>query len=399
METYKYKIWTGYITGTEPQEPCIPGTGAIQPTIPVPFSTTLDLGQLAIFLDQDFNDTGFYTPFDGGAFHEETFSNFTFSCSTTNTVVINNNTEFNYYLSTQQTTFTIDWGDGTAIDYLQYPDITGVHNYGSNGVYKITVQMVAPWGITSVSHTVSIPCENGGNVNIPNTGITYTFIPPNGGPPVTMSGFSDYGPLDSGLSADDYITANYVSTPIPITGVTESQLSSLRTYTPGSNSGFLGDGYFLNQPVPLGGQVELPNGNVGTALFGEIIAADATYTAYTISDQSTNSPVTLFDYNNGITIFETETVGLNEYNLFTQNCGEEDDTDPLDPQDCDYCLGVQGGVNVTQNLGPWDPTTSYTTGTIVSFGGCCYYSISPKLSIYFNSIGSTNRRVYGFISI
>jgi hypothetical protein len=331
-----------------------------------------------IFLDQDFNDMGYYSPFDGGAFHEETFSNFTFSCSTTNTsvVTVTNNTEFDYYLSTQQTTFTIDWGDSQALDYLIYPNITQSHNYTTNGVFTITIQMVAPWGITSVSHTVSIPCETGNNVNIDNPDITYSFIPPNGGPPVTMSGFSDYGPLDSGLSADDYITSNFVPTPITVTGITQSQLLSLKTYGTGSNDPNLGSGYYLNQVVPLGGQVELPNGNIEAALFGEIINADPTFTAYTISDQQTNSPITLFDYSNGVTLFETETVGLNEYNLFTQNCGEEEDPDPIDPQTCDYCLGIQGSTQVSQNLGAWDNTTTYTTGDLITFGNCCYYAQS-----------------------
>ena len=91
----------------------------------------------------------------------------------------------------------------------------------------------------------------------------------------------------------------------------------------------------------------------------------------------------MFDYDNGITLFEVATVGLNQYNLFTQSCEplSLDDLDE-DPDVCDFCLDTQLAffqgnpyqVNVINNKGMWDPGTGYQPGDLVRFGGCCWFS-------------------------
>jgi hypothetical protein len=150
---------------------------------------------------------------------------------------------------------------------------------------------------------------------------------------------------------------------------------------PESGSEFLPNGYVLNQQVPLGGQIELPDGSIGYSLYGTIIDATQSYTAYTISDGVNGSPILFFDATtNGdiITIFQIDTYGLNQYNLFTRSCDDVVEEVVIEPETCDYCLGPQlvgeTIVLVTQNLGLWNPLSQYNIGDMVNVGGCCYFS-------------------------
>jgi hypothetical protein len=339
---------------------------------------------IPIFLDQDFNDMGFYTPFDGGIFHKDTFSNFVIQPildmgNDGYWVTLTNSTPFGLYEDTQGFAWTIDWGDGD-IQNLQYPTLSLNHEYTIMGNLTITVQMVAPWGITSMSQPITLPYYSGGTfLNIPNPNFSFTYNPPGGGPPVTQDWmYSTFGPLDSGTNIQQYVSTNYAPVPLTVTGITESQLSSFQTYsTAPSNSAFLPNGYFENQVVPLGGDVEMDPTTFTPVLYGEITNATSTFTAYTISDGGAGggSPVYLFDYQNGTTLFEVDTIGLNQYSLFTQNC------DPLvtetedDPSDCDFCLGLDTttGQNVVTNQGQWDPGTQYQPGDLVVWAGCCWF--------------------------
>ena len=56
--------------------------------------------------------------------------------------------------------------------------------------------MSAPWGVSSVSHRVTVPYQTGADVwaAVTNTGQTYTFTPPGFTTPVSM----DYETSDWG---------------------------------------------------------------------------------------------------------------------------------------------------------------------------------------------------------
>jgi len=337
--------------------------------------------QLTIFLEQDFNDIGHYSIWDGEILQKDTFSNFTWSASTSApwTVTVQNSTEFGFYEDTQGFQWTIDWGDGTPGQTVQYPTTQLTYTYGNPGTYTVNIQMSAPWGITSVSQPLTLPSSDASDPNFdPNPNATFTFNPPGGWATLPMNWlYSDWGPLDSGVEPQDYVTLNYTP-PFCFTGVTESQLGAFETYSNGTNNPDLASGYFVNVPVPLGGQVEMPDGTIQDNLVGEIIAANTTYTAYTISDGSQGAigyPVTLYDFDNGITIFESCSDGLKQYNMYTIDCPEE--------VTCDVCLGIQSEgigtpwaftVNVVNNAGVWNASTSYDGGDFIYHDGCCYFA-------------------------
>ena len=284
--------------------------------------------QLTIFLEQDFNDIGHYSMWDGEILQKDTFSNFTWSASTTSpwTVVVQNSTEFGFYEDTQGFEWSINWGDGTTPQIVQYPTTELTYVYANDGTYIVDIQMSAPWGITSVSQPLTLPANNTTDPNFdPNPNATFTFNPPGGWATLPMNWLnSDWGPLDSGVYSQDYVTANYTAVPFCFTGITESQLGAFQTYAKGTNNPLLSSGYFLNVPVPLGGQVEMPDGTIQNDLVGEIISVTVDYTAYTISDGSQGAigyPVTLYDFDTGITIFESCSDGLKQYNMYTIDCG------------------------------------------------------------------------------
>ena len=338
--------------------------------------------QLTIFLEQDFNDIGHYSLWDGEILQKDTFSNFTWSASTGSpwTVTVQNSTEFGFYEDTQGFEWTIDWGDGSFPQTVQYPTTQLTYIYSNSGTYTANIQMSAPWGITAVSQPITLPANNATDPNFdPNPNATFSFNPPGGWATLPMNWlYSDWGPLDSGVDPQDYVTTNYTPTPFCFTGITQSQLGAFQTYSTGTNNLDLPSGYYEGVAVPLGGQVEMPDGTIQNDLVGEIIGVTAGYTAYTISDGSQGAigyPVTLYDFDNGITLFEACGDGLNQYNMYTINCGEEAIA-------CAPCLGEQSFtimsqtyyVNVTNNMGAWDINTTYDAGDFVYHNGCCWFA-------------------------
>ena len=349
---------------------------------------------LTIFLDHDFNDMGHYTMWDGQMGQEDTFSNFLLTGDTTNQflVSLNNSTEFGFYKYLEGIEYSVDWGDGTALTTLNAPTITTTHPYTSSGPFTVTVQMRAPWGITSVSHHITIPFQTGDQIwfAVPNPTQTYTFTPPGGGAPVSMDyEGSEFGPLDGGLGVNSYTTLNYVS-PYLIQGITDSMLSSLQSYSNSSSPG-LPPGYITTavngipigpaSTVNIGGQVQLPNGTYVENLWGTIDNVDNStpgegFTAYTITNGT--DVYYLVDHENGVTYFETpDNKGLAEEDFLTRECGMA-----LQGA-CDVCVGTQyyflGGYAtqvVHTDRGEWDDNENYDPGDYVSYDGCCFYAIT-----------------------
>jgi len=339
---------------------------------------------LTIFLDHDFNDMGHYSMWDGQMGQEDTFANFllTGDTATPNLISLNNSTEFGFYKYLEGIEYSVDWGDGTGLTLLNAPTITTTHLYLSTGTFTVTVQMRAPWGVSSVEHHVTIPFLTGDQIwfTVPNPTQTYTFTPPGSSAPISMDyEGSEFGPLDGGLGVSSYTTLNYVS-PYIIQGITDSMLSSLHSYSNSSSPG-LPPGYTLGNTVNIGGQTQLPNGTYVENLWGTVDNFDNTipgegYTGYTITNGTDSYQ--LVDHENGVTVFAVNNqAGLTPEDFLTRECG-------MSLQGaCDICEGTQyyylGGYatqNVHNDRGEWDDAESYEPGDYVSYDGCCFFAIA-----------------------
>jgi len=337
---------------------------------------------LPIFLDHDFNDMGVYSLWDGDVLQKDSFSNFLLTADTTNPYLISitNTTEFEFFKYLNGVEYFINWGDGNSIA-LNFPTTTSTNTYINPGNYEVTIQMSAPWGVTSMVKNIVIPSVTSDILwsTIVNTGQTYTWIPVNGGPVASMDyNESEWGPLDSGMGINDYITSNWTTTPYTIQGITQSMLSSFQTYNNTTNSAFLPVGYSEGPSfiVPIGGQIELPDGTISNNLTGWISNATSTYTAYTITNGT--EVYDMFDYENGTTLFDVKGFGLNDEDLLTRECGMGIQTS------CDLCYGTQSYYinptystqNVIVNKGEWDFDDEYIPGDFVYYDGCCFFVIS-----------------------
>lgn len=337
--------------------------------------------KLTIFLEQDINDIGHYTMWDGNMDQQDTFSNFVVTGDLLNpmTVSLLNTTDFKFFKFLENIEYIIDWGDGISpIQTLTAPMDTAFNTYSFPGTYIINVQMTAPWGVTSTSHSITVPFQTGANIwaAVTNTGQTYTFTPPGFSTPVSMDyETSDWGPLDSGLDINGYVTSNYTVTPYPVQGFTDSMLSSLQSYNPTSTPG-LPPGYVIGNVISVNGQTQLPNGTYVDSMEGWVDSFTPQYTAYTITNGT--QTFTMFDYINGETIFDTVSYGMNPDDYLLRECGYSIQGA------CDVCNAVQvynDGGNWTQqdvfnDRGVWDVDEEYEPTDFVFHDGCCYFAIS-----------------------
>ena len=353
---------------------------------------------LVIFLDQDYNDIGHYSMWDGTMDQQDTFSNFVVVGDPLDpmTASVLNTTDFNFFKFLKDIQYTIDWGDGLGNPTTLTAPITNTnYTYTTGpGTYTINIQMSAPWGVSSVSHTTTVPYQTGANIlsSIVNTGQTYTFTPPGFTTPVSMDyETSDWGPLDSGLDINGYVTSFYNSAAITgylIQGVTESMLSSLQSYNPLHQTAGLPPGYATLNPVSVAGQSQLPDGSFVDNLIGEIINFDPDpyvgWTAYTITNcgASPCQTFTMLDHVSGETVFETLSYGLNPEDYLLRECGY------AIQGACDICNGVQvyyDGISyITQDVyndrGVWDITEVYEPTDFVYLNGCCFFAVSSIIA-------------------
>lgn len=340
---------------------------------------------LSIFLEQDLNDIGHYSMWDGEMEQDDTFSNFTVVGDTTNPYIVSlkNSTEFRFFKFLENIQYTIDWGDPLVpIQTISAPLDTAIATYPNPGVYTINVRMEAPWGTSSFSHQVAVPFQTGADLwaGVANTGQTYTFIPPGFSTPVSMDyEFSDWGPLDSGLDIHGYMTANYGSTPYLVNGVTQSMITSLQSYNTGHTIG-LPPGYTQGNTVVVAGQVLMPDGSYVDNLTGQIDWFTSVATGYTITNGT--EVFTMMDHINGETVFEVQGYGMNVDDFLTRKCGFA-----LQGV-CDVCnvdqIYFDGSSYITQSVntdrGEWDSLEDYDIGDYVYYDGCCFFAINQILA-------------------
>ena len=377
-----------------------------------------DLYQIPVMLDQDYNDIGHYDVWDGNMGQQDIFSNFIVTATTAlgNKIKVTNTTDFGYYKSYQNSPYTIDWGDcpcnclvppcinsfgDPCCESLQFPNLTNPvpHTYAGVGTRRITITHENEWGPTSVSQAITVPfmpyntLESQTYNAALNTGIAPSNAPvigPNG-PVGTNSYFGAYpfSPLDSGTDIMQYsgmstiFGGGNIVDCFDVTGNTQSLLGAFQSYST-LQTGNLPPGYQAGVDVPLMGDVLNPLTNqIEQGVMGRILLENTQYTSYTISI-GTNTPITFYDFSNGVTLYEAVSCGLDAFAFGAFDCVK------CEIGDCTYCetkdeyidrittlpepISFNPGTNT--NWGEWIGTTNYIKGDIVfdsTWGDCCCY--------------------------
>jgi len=149
---------------------------------------------------------------------------------------------------------------------------------------------INPWGITLVTKEVEIPFTG---TTIPNPNGAAYFIPQGGNWSATPISLNYLFTGDSICDIELQASSAYTTVPFLITGYTKSTISDLRVY--GKKTQLYAGKYKLNV------QVTGDSGSVGT-VYGPSLNNDST--GYTING------INYFDFNDGTTIFVTESSGL-----------------------------------------------------------------------------------------
>jgi hypothetical protein len=246
-----------------------------------------------ILLRQSAVDVGYYTQFDGAVLQKDVVSNFIFSSTTSNPYqydVYNTSNEVQKFL--ELSLYFVDWGDGTPRQTItEFTPNYVTHTYPTaNATYKITLQQTNPWGITTVTKTITTPFVNPTMYNPQGEAF---FAPSTGnwiGTPVS------YNYIFSGDAVNEVApqtSVNYVSIPFTISGLTKSRITELELY--GSPK------YQVGTPVISNGQI-----------WGAIFTMNPVFTGYTVNS------VDYYDYSDGTTIFFEQSSGFTENNITAQ---------------------------------------------------------------------------------
>jgi hypothetical protein len=240
---------------------------------------------IPIFLTQSYNDIGIYSEFDGLIQQQNVITNFLYS----------GYNPFNLYqvrlLNTSekirkkflnQTTYKVDWGDGSPFENIPNDNLD--HTYNVSGNYTITLSGSNRFGSTIVQKPISIPLS-GATVDNPNGLVTY--LPMGGSWPTQTVNLETIFQGDSDNSISAQTSDNFTTVPFTISGFTKSKLSELRRY--GSQKYTVGYQFFKNNN-----------------LFGQIDSITNDYTAYTIDN------ITYFDFPNGKTFFVINSSGITD---------------------------------------------------------------------------------------
>jgi hypothetical protein len=246
---------------------------------------------IPILFTQTAVDIGYYSTFDGAILQKDVIQNFLFSGSTTTptTYSFYNTSDLEFKKFLELVTYTIDWGDGTSQPISGTTPVTHVYPL-TNDTYTIVMTATSPWGISTVTKTVTVPFTN----IVPfNPQGTATFTPTGGNWSGTPVSYDYIFTGDSNTNINDFVSSNYISVPFLVTGYTESTVNDLIQYGPKYN--LYGGKFKLGIPVTG------TSGNVGIYWGPD---PTGSYTAYTISD------IDYYDYDDGTTLYITESSGL-----------------------------------------------------------------------------------------
>jgi len=365
--------------------------------------------RVQIYLSQDFNDMGHYDLWDGNMSQEDLFANFTISSDSSGFLITLTNTmNYSYYDELAPFNYIIEWGDGGSTT-LNSNTPSASNSYMAVDSQR-TVKLIqnTPWGPMTSSKLITLPLNGyaqlvgqpylAGDVNNPGTGIGPNKINvtglSGGNPPGSSSAYHgrypDF-PLDSATDIDQFSGMSFTGLDCyVVTGVTESILGNFQSYTTNSDP-LLPPGYLEGVWVPIGGDVVNPLNNVyQTGMYGVITTATTTYTAYTVSSSfgATNNnadgdtPITFYDFSNGITIFEADSCGLDKRALGALACIDcpEDGCEWCETKDEYYDRIDQTNIQIptVNNRNTWipHPVNDYLFGDLVydeSFNSCCCF--------------------------
>jgi hypothetical protein len=246
---------------------------------------------LPIPLFQTGIDYGYYDGFDGNVLQQDTVTNFLFvQTGQTYEVTVFNTSDMSQKKLLSESTYTIDWGDGSPIQTTSLIAPFGInHTYLQVPyTYTITLSQTNPWGITNVTKTVTVPYSLVPNPN-PYGNVTFT---PAGGSwantPVSYD-FIFWGDEENTIAQQ--VSSNFTTVPFYVTAQTKSQLTELALYGPQK--------YIVNQPIFSGV-------GAGATYVGVIFGIDPNgeYTGYTINN------VDYYDFSNGTTILYAQSSGI-----------------------------------------------------------------------------------------
>ena len=204
---------------------------------------------IPILLTETIQDLGYYDTWDGNVLQSDVMNNFIYSASTIDSTnkticVFNTSDSVNMiFLTFQNTTFEIYWGDNTIPETITvFSPLNICHTYSDFGEYEITMRATNVFGVVEKKKKITIPLNE-------------TIIPENGNEEVVYSNnngswsgtpSSEYfnNPMDSNNAVNEQISIpNYVENPFLITGFTFSRLNDLSQY---------GISPFISGPIYLG---------------------------------------------------------------------------------------------------------------------------------------------------
>lgn len=239
---------------------------------------------IPVFFTQDYNDIGYYSPFDGDLTHCNENVNFTFILNETDpngVCILNTSRQDVTFL--KDSVYYIDWGDGSPVEQVisLIPNYL-CHSYLLEDTYKLSFSGVSNFGTFVIQKNITIPF-----VVTPYTNPdgTVVFTSNNGswsGTPTSQKYIYFY---DSNNTVAQQISAVYTNIPFVVSGNTKSRLEELRVYGP--------------NPYIDGLVLTLDDGSTGVTN-----SQSVNFTAYTINDQA------YLDYPNGTTAFYCFSEGL-----------------------------------------------------------------------------------------
>ena len=247
---------------------------------------------IPILIRQSAVDAGYYSPFYGAVLQKDVVANFIFSSTTDNAYkyyVYNTSNEFQKFLDLSA--YRIDWGDGSPKQTITtYAPNSINHTYPQlPKQYTIKLEQTNPWGITTVSKTITVPFSD---VVIYNPEGEAFFAPSSGNWIGTSVSYNYIFSGDAINEVSAQTSNNYVSIPFTISGITKSRINELKTY------GTLSINDRIGLPVISNGQI-----------WGAITDVTSIYTAYTVNT------VNYYDYIDGTTIYFEQSSGLTDNNL------------------------------------------------------------------------------------
>jgi hypothetical protein len=311
IRTFVYTASTGY-TFSMDQECCdftsytqtfTATTGTTRAIIPMSLVVTSGSGgtslmtglTIPILFTQNTVDLGYYSVFDGAITQKDVITNFLFSAVTganSSTYYVYNTSDITYQKFLKNSTFKIDWGDGSQIQTItNFAPNSTPHIYPTApATYTITMSGITMFGLTIIEKKINIPFTE---VEITNPKGTAYFIPQGGewsGVPISYDYiFSG----DSNTNLQDHISSNYTTIPIIVTGFTKSSLNDLAQYK--GNANIKGMSFKQNQQVTgTSNTVGVYNGPTN----------DGLGVSYTING------IDYYDYNDGTTIYVAKSSGL-----------------------------------------------------------------------------------------